>query len=447
MGEFINTIDELGDEVVLGKIIDGTIEELNDNVIKTIPRYGFGLCSALKRVDFPSVTSVDKYGFSSCTGLTDVNLPSATSLGNNAFLQCSSLRNVNLPLITTINSEVFYSSGLIDVTLPLVRTVDNKSFYSCAGLRIVDLPVATKIAYNVFQKCTKLAALVLRSTTLCTLSSTTSFSESGVSADVGYIYVPRALMESYKTATNWTYYSTKFRALEDYTLDGTITGELNRDHLDIRDAMELEDDWATIMTACDDGSYAQKYKIGDWKPLDLGSEGVVNMQIVAMDMDTLADGSGTAAVSWVSKEVLYTDKAMNNRSDATGGWESCAVRSYMKEEIKPRLSSEILNSIVDVVKTQTSYDGSTTVSQTTIDDIWIPGYAEVFGTGGMYTKLYFDNNSRLKPRSGSDNCAWWLRDVYNSTYYRIISTSGATSTITPTSKRFIALGFCTGVSK
>lgn len=36
-----------------------------------------------------------------------------------------------------------------------------------------------------------------------------------------------ALVDSYKAATNWSTYATQFRALEDYTVDGTITGELD----------------------------------------------------------------------------------------------------------------------------------------------------------------------------------------------------------------------------
>ena len=49
----------------------------------------------------------------------------------------------------------------------------------------------------------------------------------------GYIYVPRALLsdtdetKDYRRATNWSTFATQFRALEDYTVDGTTTGELD----------------------------------------------------------------------------------------------------------------------------------------------------------------------------------------------------------------------------
>jgi hypothetical protein len=79
----------------------------------------------------------------------------------------------------------------------------------------------------------------LRSETMCTLSNTNAFNycyhilgtvnetynPNGLKD--GYIYVPRALVDTYKVATNWVTYADQFRALEDYTVDGTITGELD----------------------------------------------------------------------------------------------------------------------------------------------------------------------------------------------------------------------------
>ena len=74
---------------------------------------------------------------------------------------------------------------------------------------------------------------------------------------------------------------------------------------------EITDSWETILAAVADGTYKTKYSVGNYKALNLGSEGTVNMQIAAFDADPLADGSGNAAISWVSKELLATNKRMN----------------------------------------------------------------------------------------------------------------------------------------
>ncbi|WP_300685438.1 DUF6273 domain-containing protein [Acutalibacter sp. 1XD8-36] len=74
---------------------------------------------------------------------------------------------------------------------------------------------------------------------------------------------------------------------------------------------EIEDSWDEILAACADGTYKQKYKIGNYKPLDLGAEGIINMQIAGREVDALADGSGMAPLSWVGIELLKTSKRMN----------------------------------------------------------------------------------------------------------------------------------------
>lgn len=74
---------------------------------------------------------------------------------------------------------------------------------------------------------------------------------------------------------------------------------------------EISDSWADIIAACNNGTYASKYKVGNYKPLDLGTEGVVNMQIVGIDKDPLAAGSGTAPLTWLSIPCLQTTHRMN----------------------------------------------------------------------------------------------------------------------------------------
>ena len=74
---------------------------------------------------------------------------------------------------------------------------------------------------------------------------------------------------------------------------------------------EISDSWADIIASVNDGTYTTKYKVGNYKPIDLGSEGIVNMQIAAKNKDELADGSGNAPITWVAKELLTTKHRMN----------------------------------------------------------------------------------------------------------------------------------------
>lgn len=138
--------------------------------------------------------------------ITEISSSSATSIGDSAFYSCSELTTADFPVAATI---VGYA------------------FDSCSALTTVNFPAATSIGDSAFDSCSKLKSLLLRGNNVCTLSSTNTFSSTPISSGTGYIYVPSALIEQYKAATNWSTYAAQFRALEDYTVDGTITGELD----------------------------------------------------------------------------------------------------------------------------------------------------------------------------------------------------------------------------
>lgn len=108
-----------------------------------------------------------------------------------------------------------------------VSNIGEYAFYSCESLTTVDLPNATSIGAYAFHNCNTLTALLLRSDTMCNLSSTVAFDLTPIKRGTGYIYVPSLLIDTYKAATNWVIYADQFRALEDYTVDGTTTGPLD----------------------------------------------------------------------------------------------------------------------------------------------------------------------------------------------------------------------------
>ena len=84
------------------------------------------------------------------------------------------------------------------------------------------------MAANAFAYCEAMESLILRKTSaICTLANTSVFRSTPIADGTGYIYVPAALVDSYKAATNWSTYADQFRALEDYTVDGTTTGALD----------------------------------------------------------------------------------------------------------------------------------------------------------------------------------------------------------------------------
>ena len=100
-------------------------------------------------------------------------------------------------------------SALTSVSLPAVTRIGDYAFYSCSKLTSVSLPAATSIGNFAFESCSALTTLYIgtESDTVCTLSSTNA-----IPSSVTDIYVPEALVESYKTATNWSSFADKIKA-------------------------------------------------------------------------------------------------------------------------------------------------------------------------------------------------------------------------------------------
>ena len=185
--------------------------------VTIIDEYAFSTCSSLASVNFPSATSIGANAFYTCSELTSVNFPQATSIGTNAFNSCSKLTSANFPQVTSINSLAFSSClKLTSADFPLATSIGANAFYGCSELTSVDFPLATSIGQQAFRNCTKLVTLILRNTdTICTLDSR-ALASTPIDSGTGYIYVPSALLESYKTAANWSTYTNQIRAIEDY---------------------------------------------------------------------------------------------------------------------------------------------------------------------------------------------------------------------------------------
>ena len=209
--------------------IDGSIGgEVNRNVV-SVKGNAFSSCNNLISVNLPKAKTIGTNAFSNCDNLTEVHAPATTNIESGAFQNSRKITTANFPLVEYINSNTFHScSGLVSVNLPNARTIAGYAFYSCTSLRILDLPSLSKITANyAFANCSVLEALVLRKEAVCTLANQKTFTGTPIASGTGYIYTPSALIDQYKAATNWSIYAAQFRTLEDYTVDGTVTGELD----------------------------------------------------------------------------------------------------------------------------------------------------------------------------------------------------------------------------
>ena len=226
-----------------------------ENGKHTIISESMAYLSNLVRVYIPSnVSSIKKRGFSSCGNLSGVTIgKGTTSIGSEAFKSCTKLKYIdwgccgkkltlganafnscgfeNLDISDCITSagyscfgnnlylrsvtigrglkmlsdSVFtYCQSLASVTFretSKVTSIGIRAFYNCRSLTSCTIPNSvTSIGNETFLGCSSLSSVKVLSSTPPNLG--TSVFPSSVK-----IYVPSYSVETYKTATNWSYYA------------------------------------------------------------------------------------------------------------------------------------------------------------------------------------------------------------------------------------------------
>lgn len=224
------------------------VTSVSDSTLTSIRSYGLANMSALTSVSFPELQTINTYAFYNDAnlvmngwqfpkaktignyafrynyGLTgEVTLPSTvTSIGQYSFASCKNMTKFTATgAITTFGTYTFVGASadhkmtVTEIHLPNLGTsiALNLNFGSttaanaCQQLEIVDIGKAKSIAANTFANCYKLQTLIMRRTSVTTCANVSAFLNTplrGYSSRTANIYVPEALIDTYKAASVWT---------------------------------------------------------------------------------------------------------------------------------------------------------------------------------------------------------------------------------------------------
>ena len=194
-----------------GTFADDELTEINEDLFR-----GW---QYVVKISLPNVTNTVTTGYFcyGCTKLEEVYMPKCTNFGGYAFYNNTSLKFIDFPKLTAVPANGFRQcTSVTSVNLPVCASLGNNAFQKDALIEKVDFPMVGSIGATVFDQCSALTAVILRVNKVCTLSNVSAFNSTPIKTGTGYIYVPAALVDSYKTASNWSTYAAQIRAIEDY---------------------------------------------------------------------------------------------------------------------------------------------------------------------------------------------------------------------------------------
>lgn len=325
-----------------------------------------------------------------------------------------------------------------------ISTVGNNAFYYQENLESVYLPNISAIGSNAFANCANLKRLFvgLNRSSVTTLSSSNALTNTGRSI----IYVPDSLVANYRSASQWSTYADRIYGVSDLGLYEW-------------DETEIQDSEADLLAYIANGTAASRYHVGQYKTIDLGTEGQIRFQIVGKHMRELANSTDTAEIEWLAMDALKTTHRMNpaldNNTEGTGsigGYDKSEMKTYLDETIWPLIPEAWQNMIKETKITSTIYStsGQKVANETTTAKLRIPSYREVFGGtndetfGPIYSMAFPDNNSRIRKTAGTTSAvSWWLRGAFNTTNFRTVRNDGTNNYSSAQNTYSVILGFST----
>ena len=210
--------------------------------------------------------------------------------------------------------------------------------------------------------------------------------------------------------------------------------------------------WDEIKAISEAGKGDEYFNLGDTKTFPTTDGKEIVMEIVAFNADTKADGTGTAGITWLSKNVISNHVANSNNSNV-GGWEQSELRSWLKNDLYNKLPADVVQAIVEVNKTYLYYDSGSKTIGTCVDNVWIPSVYEIFGgtsfetSGATYSNIFggSGNNARIKYTNSGDKETWWLRstDWDGSVNWWCVRYTNSGAEESSNKSNGIVLGFCT----
>lgn len=195
---------------VFEKMATLTPQDIINDKIETVEPSAFSSLKIGGKLHLENCVSLKKSALQGAK-FTNLKLPNVVSVDGFSLYALSNVKNIILPKLKNIggNQIVGESSTLSRIITPQLYWNGSVGgvyyFYNCSPILVDARYLRGLITGNVYS----LKTIILRDDeTLSNMGNTTSFKA------LEEVYVPQALLETYKTATNWSVFSDRIFALE-----------------------------------------------------------------------------------------------------------------------------------------------------------------------------------------------------------------------------------------
>lgn len=152
--------------------------EFTENTLTEIGMYALSYCHALTKIVMQNCVTISNGAFRNCDSVTSAAFDKANFVGSNSFADCHALQSITI---------------------------------GGSGAQVM-------IESSAFVNCYHLTSVVLPFDSVCVLENTNAFSrtpiaDSSYTGSYGTIYVPQNLVNSYKSATNWSVYADRITGI------------------------------------------------------------------------------------------------------------------------------------------------------------------------------------------------------------------------------------------
>lgn len=119
--------------------------------------------------------------------------------------------------ITKVGPYAFFDcNNLTGIVFPNATDIQQYAFQNCKSLERIDFSQLQKSYASSFRGDTRLQTIILRNSEVAPATAGSGFGNYFGAIESMYLYVPSALVDSYKTSSYWGDYKNKIRAIEDY---------------------------------------------------------------------------------------------------------------------------------------------------------------------------------------------------------------------------------------